>query len=188
MLSPDDFAARWTFSALARWSSETVDKLSLPANAKRFLKQAGLPTSTEIRGWRFGGEFLNLPRTSELPALAGRTADLPDVVLKSHAIGQDRSPVANLSPWFVVNHEANGEVWLIGTHTGVPTYAFVNSSLAQLAEALLSFHLLLRSHQNEPDELFAELLRRSLESCDPRALTESDGVWSGLTLEARWGM
>ena len=187
MISHEAFVRRWVFSPLVRWPASVLEGASVPERSKHFLKEAGLPAATEIGGWEFGGDdFLQLPHTAEL--LGGSNAVIPAEVVDSHGIGRDRQPAGMRSPWIVVSDVGSGQVWQVHAEENRASCCFVNSSVPQLAESVLLCHLLLESRQGEPDDVFAELLRRSLGSIDPKALSEPDAFWRDAAIDAELGM
>jgi hypothetical protein len=96
-------------------------------------------------------------------------------------------PYRQVASWIVVEPAPRSSVSVVSA-IGAPTSAFVNSSVPQLAECLLVSHLLLQTAKEESDDVFAELLRRSVSMIDDEALNEPESFWSVVVEEAAYGM
>lgn len=136
MLSPNEFVARWGKNNLLRFSKEAVEQLSISADDKSFLAQAGLPQDA--------APFLSFeaPKSGPLPTLAQKWK-LPPSFAVFRLIGSDGSgnPLA-------LDESQNGEVVLLD-HDLKFARVLVNKSIRQLAESLLAYRKLVRATQEE---------------------------------------
>jgi len=169
MQSPTDFVARWTKSAdnLKRFPNQCLERLSLSAEDKSFLEQAGLPADA--------APFLSFdaPASGNLPTVTEQW-DLPNEFQRYRVIGSDGagSPVA-------IDEGRRGEVVCLDQENRFAR-VLMNTSIARLAESLLAYRKLVEDTQAESgldafldgkiSKPVRDELRRGLMAIDPAAM------------------
>lgn len=125
MISPKDFADRWDkVDPLVPFDKESVDQLSIPAEQKQFLIEAGLPADAS--------PFLCFEGTRPLLTVAEKWRQ-PTIPSRYRQIGFDGA--GNL---IAIDEEAEGRIVYLD-HEDRFAPVFMNSSVAQLAESLLAY-------------------------------------------------
>ena len=169
MLSAKEFVARWgkDDASLMRFPKKAVEALTLSEDDKLLLAQAGLPEDA--------APFLTFeaPHSGPLPTVAEQW-DQPKALAAYRIIGADGSgnPIA-------VDENHQGEVVVLD-HENRFARILMNTSLRQLAEALLAYRKLVRDSQTEfGEEAFLDgktsgparkELRQELTRIDPAAM------------------
>lgn len=136
MLSPKDFVARWGPDQFECFAAYAVDQLSISAEDKAFLTQAGLPTDA--------APFVSFdaPTSGELPTLADQYG-LSAEFRRYRIIGSDGSgnPIA-------LDEQSQGEVVCLD-HESRFASTLMNTSIRQMAESLLAFRKLVNDTHAE---------------------------------------
>lgn len=170
-LTYEDLAGLWGAAHVRRLDAEPVEQLPLPADAKRVMRQVGLPAH---ESWLGGepeyGRHAELPRPIEVPGRPGRWC------LLATDLGRN---------WSVA--EKSGEVVMLLDRPS-PRH-FVNSSLRSFVEFLYRFELWNRDTRGLADrEASQELVRlwTALYGIDPPAFDDPNHVWPANLVDLGW--
>jgi hypothetical protein len=169
MLSPQEFIDRWgnDGAPLMRFSKKAVEALALSEDDKTFLAQAGLPQDA--------APFLafEAPASGQIATVAEQWGQ-PNAFAVYRVIGADGSgnPIAL--------DEKHGGAVVVLDHENKFTRALINTSVRQLAEALLAYRKLVEDSRKEfgPDAFLdgktspagRKALRQALTTIDQAAL------------------
>lgn len=145
MITPQVFSLQWIASPLIRVDETVISSLQLPEDAKRFLREAGLPLRPLYE--------LHLNRVQEeLPTIANVIGDSLAVSAKLcelRVLGEWVDPYdASTSRAFVcLNEHENGRIVrvFLNQNTASDTQAaaaFFNTSLPQMLECCLAYEIL----------------------------------------------
>jgi SUKH-4 immunity protein len=138
MITPTEFVARWGRDdvPLMLFPKKALERLSLSEDDKALLAQAGLPEDA--------APFLTFeaPQTGQLPTVSERW-NQPKAFAAYRLIGADGSgnPIA-------LDENNHGEVVLLD-HENKFARVLINTSIRQLAEALLAYRKLVQDSQAE---------------------------------------
>jgi hypothetical protein len=189
MIEAAEFAAKWQHEhhldkvddSLVKLEPQAVEDINLPADAKRFLIDAGLPRSA--------APFLTFDDVAQGLRRIWETWGIPD-----DWGADDRK---RLSRYFVIGSDSSGnpicidaldggQVVLLDHDDSFSTRQFVNSGIPQLAEFLLIYREMIVRTQTESGEAFLEgnipeALRQhtiwEFERIDADALKEGSFWW-----------
>jgi hypothetical protein len=161
-MSDEEIIAFWGRENLNRWPAYALEDVTIPAEAKRFLIEVGLPRYVEGLEVEFVQE--TLPRHPEHPTL--------------RIIGN------NIASPICIDEASGGRV-LIVTEDNHPL--FMNSDVQRLASFITVMHQYYAAAERRDEEpriaLFADFKER-LRLVDPEALTSD--AWKPLLDEMEW--
>jgi hypothetical protein len=178
VISPEDFARSWGGPQLARVPAERLEDVAIPSETKRFLAEAGLPL--EVEGLAL--TFIADPRgLRSLDEVLDPGSPRPTDAQKLRRLGAN-----DVGVLICLDETRDGSVVAVSPEDPLQV-VFVNSTVAHLAECLLTYRKVRGASLDEDDAAYAARLREALTSIDAEAVSTQPSWWGMVVEGAGYG-
>jgi hypothetical protein len=178
MISPEEFCRSWGRLQLAPVPAEALEGVAIPEPAKRFLAEAGLPLDVEGLALTFVTDRRGLRSVDEI--LEPETPRPPEP-RRLRRLGSN-----DVGVLFCLDETRQGRVVAVSLDEP-QRVVLVNSSVAHLAECLLTYRRVRGASLDETDAAYAARLRQALSDVDAVAIEAQPSWWGTVVEEAGYG-